>query len=53
MAEMYKMQSGSASLPEEYMTQIRQSVFDAMVQEVVLDEATAKLGYGSKSGRIV
>ena len=44
MAEMYKMQSGSASLPEEYMTQIRQSVFDAMVQEVVLDEATAKLG---------
>lgn len=23
MAEMYKMQSGSASLPEEYMTQIR------------------------------
>ena len=29
MAEMYKMQSGSASLPEEYMTQIRQSVFDA------------------------
>ena len=46
MAEMYKMQSGSASLPEEYMTQIRQSVFDAMVQEVVLDEATAKLGMG-------
>ncbi|WP_165156558.1 peptidylprolyl isomerase [Parabacteroides sp. ZJ-118] len=44
MAEMYKMQSGSASLPEEYMTQIRQSVFDAMVQEVVLDEATAELG---------
>ena len=46
MVEMYKMQSGSASLPEEYMTQIRQSVFDAMVQEVVLDEATAKLGMG-------
>ncbi len=49
---MYKMQSGSASLPEEYMTQIRQSVFDAMVQEVVLDEATAKIRYGSKSGRM-
>ena len=28
------------------MNQIRQSVFDAMVQEVVLDEATAKLGMG-------
>ena len=44
MAEIYKMQSGSASLPEEYMTQIRQSVFDGMVQEIVLDEATEQLG---------
>ena len=44
MTEIYKMQSGSASLPEEYMTQIRQSVFDGMVQEIVLDEATQKLG---------
>lgn len=46
MAEMYKMQSGSPSLPEEYMTQIRQSVFNSLVQEVVLDEATSKLGLG-------
>ena len=46
MTEMYKMQSGQSSLPEEYMNQIRQSVFDAMVQEVVLDEATDKLGMG-------
>ena len=44
MTEIYKMQSGSASLPEEYMTQIRQSVFDGMVQEIVSDEATQKLG---------
>ena len=44
MTEMYKMQSGQSSLPEEYMNQIRQSVFDAMVQEIVLDEATNKLG---------
>lgn len=44
MTEMYKMQSGQSSLPEEYQTQIRQSVFDGMVQEVVLDEATSKLG---------
>lgn len=44
MAEMYKMQSGSSTLPEEYMNQIRQSVFDAMVQEVVLGEATSDLG---------
>lgn len=44
MTEMYKMQSNSASIPEEYMNQIRESVFDAMVREVVLDEATDKLG---------
>ncbi len=44
MTEMYKMQTGQSSLPEEYMTQIRQSVFDGMVQEIVLDEATEKLG---------
>lgn len=44
MSEMYKMQTGSSSLPEEYMTQIRESVFDGMVQEIVLDEATAGLG---------
>lgn len=46
MTEMYKMQSGQNSLPEEYMNQIRQSVFDAMVQEVVLDEEMKKLGMG-------
>lgn len=44
MTEMYKMQSGSANIPEEYQNQIRQSVFDGIVQEVVLDEATDKLG---------
>lgn len=44
MTEMYKMQSGSTSIPEEYMNQIRQSVFESMVQEVVLNEATEKLG---------
>jgi peptidyl-prolyl cis-trans isomerase D len=36
MSDVYKLQSGSSSLPEEYMTQIRQSVFDGMKQEVVL-----------------
>ena len=44
MTEMYKMQTGSASLPEEYMAQIRQSVFDGMVQDVVLNEATSEIG---------
>lgn len=44
MNEMYKMQTGSANLPEEYQAQIRQSVFDGMVQEIVLNEATSELG---------
>ncbi len=44
MTEIYQMQSGTSSLPEEYMTQIRQSVFDGMVQEIVLTEAMDKLG---------
>lgn len=44
MVEMYKMQSGSSSLPEEYMTQIRETVFNGMVQEIVLDEAVSTLG---------
>lgn len=44
MSEVYKMQSGSTSLPEEYMTQIRESVFDAMVREIVLGEELNDLG---------
>lgn len=44
MTEMYKSQSGQTSLPEEYMNQIRQSVFDGMVRELVLDEQASKLG---------
>ena len=44
MTEVYKMQSGSTSLPEEYMTQIRESVFDAMVREIVLGEELSDLG---------
>jgi peptidyl-prolyl cis-trans isomerase D len=38
------MQSGMSSLPEEYMNQIRQSVYNSMVQEIVLTEAMDKLG---------
>lgn len=44
MSEVYKMQTGSSSLPEEYMTQIRQSVFDNMVQKIVLNDAAEEIG---------
>ena len=49
MTEMYKMQSGQNSLSDEYMNQIRQSVFDVMVQDIVLNEETSKLGMGVSS----
>ena len=52
MVEMYKMQTGAANIQEEYMNQIRQSVFQTMVQEIVLDEETAKLGIDRKSTRL-
>lgn len=44
MAEMYKMQMGTNTLPEESMVQIRQMVFNNMVEEIVLGEATSELG---------
>ncbi|MDR0429909.1 MAG: SurA N-terminal domain-containing protein [Tannerellaceae bacterium] len=44
MTEFYKMQSGNTNLPEEYMVQIRQSVYDSMVQEILLSEVMDKLG---------
>ena len=44
MTEIYKMQTGQTSLPDESMTQIRQNVFDTMVRDVVLGEATEELG---------
>jgi peptidyl-prolyl cis-trans isomerase D len=44
MTEMYKTQTGTSSLPEETMTQIRQMVFDGLVQDIVLGEATEKIG---------
>ncbi len=44
MAEVYKMQTGTNNVSEELMTQIRQSVFDAMVQEIVVGDATSNLG---------
>lgn len=44
MTEMYKSQSGQTTLPEEYMTQIRESVFSSIVREIVLAEQAEKLG---------
>ncbi|GHT29982.1 peptidylprolyl isomerase [Bacteroidia bacterium] len=44
MSDVYKMQYGSNSLPEEAMTQIRQSVFDTYTQEYLLNDEMEKIG---------
>lgn len=44
MTEVYKMQTGNNNLPDEYHNQIRQSVYDGLVQEIVLNGEMEKLG---------
>jgi peptidyl-prolyl cis-trans isomerase D len=44
MTNVYKMQTGSTNLQEEYLVQIRQSVFDNLVHEIVLTEEMEQLG---------
>jgi peptidyl-prolyl cis-trans isomerase D len=44
MTNVYKMQTGTTNLQEEYLVQIRQSVFDNMVHEIVLTEELNKIG---------
>ncbi|MDH6341300.1 peptidyl-prolyl cis-trans isomerase D [Parabacteroides sp. PFB2-12] len=44
MIEVYKMQSGNANLTDELNSQVRESVFQSMVREMVLGEETDKLG---------
>lgn len=44
MTEVYKMQVGNSNLQDDVMTQIRESVYASMVQEIVLGEAAENLG---------
>jgi len=44
MSNIYKMQSQTNVVPEEVNSQIRQSVYDAMVQEIVMKDALGELG---------
>ena len=44
MTNIYKMQSQVSNVPEEVNGQIRQSVYEAMVQEIVMKDAVDKLG---------
>ncbi len=44
MTEVYKMQSGSNNIPEEVYSQVRQSVYDGLVRDIILKEEMGKLG---------
>ena len=44
MSDMYKMQTGQNSLPEEAMSNLREQVFENMVREIVIADQTDKLG---------
>ena len=44
LTEIYKLQMGSSNLSESYMTQIRQSVFDEIVMENIMNPRLENLG---------
>ncbi len=44
MEDVYKMQTGQSSLNEEMTNQIRESVYETIVRETLLDEQAASLG---------
>ncbi|MDR3251694.1 MAG: SurA N-terminal domain-containing protein, partial [Tannerella sp.] len=44
LTDVYKIQTGSSNLSESYTTQIRQSVFDEIVMENIIDPRLEKLG---------
>ena len=44
MTEIYRMQSGQASLSAEYTQQINAQVYDALVREMLIQEEAAKIG---------
>jgi len=44
LTTIYKMQSNTNNLTEEQITQIRQSVYDAKVHEIILNDVLNKLG---------
>ncbi len=44
LTEIYKLQTGSSTLSDEHITQIRQSVYDEIVMENVMDPRLEELG---------
>ncbi|MGL5318328.1 MAG: peptidylprolyl isomerase [Bacteroidales bacterium] len=44
LTEVYKLQLGQQTLPDEYNVQIRQAAFEGLVREEIMNEEFAKLG---------
>lgn len=44
LTEVYKLQLGQQTLPEEYSVQIRQAAFEGLVREEIMNEEFEKLG---------
>lgn len=44
LTEVYKLQLGQQTLPEEYNVQIRQAAFEGLVREEIMNEEFEKLG---------
>ena len=45
MEEIYKIQSGNSSIPEDIHSQIRESAFESMIREILLREKSQKIGF--------
>ena len=44
LTTVYKMESGQSTLPEEYVTNIRESVYEGLVRESLINEQAEKAG---------
>lgn len=52
MEEIYKMQTGSSSVSEEVGAQIRETVFETMIKDVLLGEASLNVGFTVSKGEL-
>ena len=53
MTEVYKMQSGNQNMPEELHGQIRESVYQSMVQEIILEQTASRLGVTVTAAEVI
>lgn len=49
LTSVYKMETGQSSLPEEYTTNIRETVYEGLVRETLINEQAEKVGLSVSS----